>query len=261
MKTFARAILAASISILVASAAFGQNPPAPTDLTAKLVAPSWGEDHDFPSGVILTWHDSLKAPHLSFRVYRSQDDSTSFAKEASSSSPAYLDHDVQTGHTYYYYATAVLSLSDTLNLESSRSNIASAQVLAPQAPPKGMIVGKVTDSLTGSPIARALIRFFRSGREFDDGHGTYSDSAGLYKATLDTGTYLIYCRPFYDDREMNLFPPYAGKWYKNASEPSQATPVVVADSQSFEADFALVHLVIPKPVHVRGTVRDSAGNP
>ena len=261
MKILGRTILAAIVLSLVGAFAYGQNPPAPTDLSAKLVPPSWGEDHDFSAGVILTWHDSLGTPHLSFRVYRSLDDTTSFAKEASSTSQGYFDHDVQTGHTYYYYVTAVLSLGDTLTFESSRSNIASAQVLSPQAPPKGMIVGRVTDSLSGSPIAHALIRFFRFGKEFEDGHGTYSDSAGKYEATLDTGTYLIDCRPLSLDRMMTPVAPYAGKWYKDALEPSQATPVVVADSQSYEADFALVHLVIPQPVHVRGTVRDSAGSP
>lgn len=262
MGKLGKAILAAFCFVAIATSSYSQSPPAPTDLTAKLVDYGWGDRHDSQAFVALGWQISQAegSPHLFFRVYRSVDDSVSFSKLSTTGSQSYADHDVQSGHTYYYYVTAVLSQNDTTFLESTKSNIASVLVPVPHAPATGTVVGKVTDSLSGNPIAYARIRFFRYGKESDRDNNIWTDTAGQYKAVLDTGTYLIDCQPpFWSLKSMTILPPFRGKWYKDASEPSGATPVAVADSQTFTANFALVRFVIPTRVHVRGTVRDSAG--
>ncbi|HUI11489.1 MAG TPA: carboxypeptidase regulatory-like domain-containing protein [Bacteroidota bacterium] len=258
-----RFLLIAGLTLL-AGTAFAQIPP-PTHLTAKGV-PSQGDyDWGLSLSVQLAWMEVLPGAvpwdHVAFRIYRSVDDSTSFAPLSVTGDRSFSDHDVLTGHTYFYYVTAFAIAHDTASHESGKSNTAWAQVLPPPGHVTGTVAGTVTDSVTGTPIPGVRIRFFRDAHDYDDGMQVRTDSLGRYSARLDTGTYLILAQPgAWPDLSMKPVLPYRPKWYLNATEPSHAAPVTVADSMTFTANFALVHPVVPVRVNVRGTVRDSAGN-
>jgi hypothetical protein len=264
MKRFVFCVVGLAFFTLIAPGAFSQAPPAPTNLTAKAVHSSADEGWTTGQSVGLTWQfvTPAAAPHVAFRIYRSVDDSTSFTQLNVTGDRMYGDRGVTVGHTYYYYVTAVYVTHDSASSESGRSNTAWAMILPPPGHVTGQISGTVRDSVTGNPLPGIRIRFFRGAHEFEGGAATWTDSIGRYTALLDTGTYLILAQPpFWDDMMMKPLAPYRAKWYKNAYEPAGATPIVLQDSGKVTADFALVHVVVPVRVHVRGTVRDSAGNP
>jgi hypothetical protein len=264
MKRFALCVLGFTCLTFITAGAFSQAPPSPTNLTAKVLH-AFGDDREgMAQAVVLSWQFSspVSMSRAAFRIYRSVDDSAAYKQLSVAGDHSYADRDVFVGHTYYYQVTAVFVSHDSASAESGRSNTAWVKILPPPGHVTGQISGTVVDSVTGNPIAGVRIRFFRNAHEFDDGAQTWSDSLGRYSALLDTGKYLILAQPhFWSDMMMHpVAPPYRAKWYKNAYEPSGAAPVTVVEGGNFTADFALVHFVIPVRVHVRGTVRDSAGN-
>jgi hypothetical protein len=264
MKRFAICVIGFACLTLLATGAFSQAPPSPTNLTAKVLHASSDFEEGMARAVGLTWqfNTPVAMSRAAFRIYRSVDDSAAYKQLSVTGDRSYGDRDVSVGHTYYYYVTAVYVSHDSASAESGKSNTAWAKILPPPGHVTGQISGTVRDSVTGNPIPGIRIRFFRDAHEFEDGAQTWSDSLGRYSALLDTGRYLILAQPpFWCGMMMHPVAPYRAKWYLNAYEPTGATPVVVADSGSVTADFALVHFVIPVRVHARGTVRDSAGNP
>jgi len=266
MKRVAGSFLVFAGLAFAAATASSQVPPSPTHLTAKAVHNSGYGGEGLAVSVQLSWTETMPAEvemqHVAFRIYRSADDSASFAPLSVTGDRSFSDRDVLTGHTYFYYVTAFAIARDSASHESGRSNTAWAQVTPPPGHVTGTIAGTVTDSLTGSPIPGVRVRFFRDAREYEDGLQVRTDSIGRYSASLDTGTYLILAQPgFWPDLSMHQGMPYRPKWYENAADPTHATPVAVRDSMTFTANFALVHPVVPVRVHVRGTVRDSEGTP
>ena len=266
MKRVVSRFLLAAGSLLLATAAFAQVPPPPSHLAAKAVHFPGDENAGLVVAVQLSWMEAVPSTgeeqHVAFRIYRSVDDSTSFAPLSVTADRMFGDRDVLTGHTYFYYVTAFSVSHDTASHESGKSNTAWAQILPPPGHVTGTVAGTVTDSVTGMPVPGVRVRFFRNAREYQDGLQVRTDSLGRYSAQPDTGTYLILAQPaFWGDLSMRAGLPYLPKWYANAYSPAHATPVAVIDSMTFTANFALVHPVVPVRVHVRGTVRDSAGTP
>jgi hypothetical protein len=238
--------------------AVAQTPPAPMDLVAKVT-------NQVPVGIELQWHMPPVMPPLPptvFKVFRSVDDSTSFKLLNITNRTGYDDRQVVPGHAYFYFVTTVWVFADSSVRESGKSNIASATLLPPPGGKAGEIVGTVTDSLSGKPIPFARLFFFRPVRPMLFAPQAIADSAGKYRAVLDTGTYLINCQaPVWMSMMASPLPPYRSEWYKNASEPSSATPVHVSEGSTTVIDFDLVRFTPPPVAHLRGTVRDSAGNP
>ncbi len=264
MKRIAPFIVGFTCLSLFTVRAFSQAPPAPANLTAKIIHASTEGWAGTPQAVGLTWQ--FKSPviisRVAFRLYRSVDDSSAFKPLGVTGDQSFGDRDVAVGHTYYYYVTAVYVSHDSVSAESGKSNTAWATVLPPAGHVTGRISGTVRDSVTGTPLPGTRIRFFRNAHEYENGSDTWSDSLGRYSAVLDTGTYIILAQPpFWSDMMMRPAAPYRAKWFVNAYEPAGAKGVAVTDSGNFTADFALVHVVVPVRVHVRGTVRDSAGSP
>ena len=264
MKRFVICVVGIACLTLLVQGAFSQAPPAPTNLAAKVVHSSADEHEGMAQAVGLSWQfmPSASTYRVAFRIYRSVDDSASYAPLGVTGDRTFGDRGVATGHTYYYYVTAFLLMHDSVSAESGKSNTAWAHVGPPPGHVTGEISGTVKDSLSGSPLRGIRIRFFRDAHECADGAATWTDSLGRYAALLDTGRYIILAQPpFWDDMMMRPAAPYRAKWYQDAYEPSGATPVILADSERFTADFALARFVVPVRVHVRGTVRDSSGSP
>jgi hypothetical protein len=166
------------------------------------------------------------------------------------------DFDLTPGTTYYYY---VKTLGTTVGQESPRSNIASITVPIPVPPPRGTIAGTVVDDSTLAPIRGVLIRFYRRITTVTMmPPAAITDSLGHYQALLDTGTYLVKADP---TMHTPTGPLYVPEWYNNVPEPSQATPIVVAESSLFVANFGLARLVPPSYAYINGTVTDTLGTP
>jgi hypothetical protein len=241
-----------------AGAAFAQPPPVPMNLAARVT-------NQIPPGIELTWLVPPVMPPVQptlYKVYRSIDDSSSFSLLNVTNKTGYVDWQVFPGHLYVYYVTTIWVLPDSSVLESPRSNLASATLTPPPGSRTGEITGTVTDSVTGKPIPFARVSFFRMLRPSAFMPQAFADSAGMYRAVLDTGTYLVNCQaPAWMAMMMSMLPPYKTEWYKDASSPQAATPVTVADSSVTTIDFNLIRFAPPPMVHLRGTVRDSAGVP
>ncbi|HUI11529.1 MAG TPA: carboxypeptidase regulatory-like domain-containing protein [Bacteroidota bacterium] len=250
---------ALALALFFTGAAHAQLPPAPVDLDAK-------QTTQVPPGVELGWSVPKLLPPVPlnmFRVYRSVDDSTSFSVLNVTNLPAYDDRQVTAGHTYYYYVTWVWMLADSTVRESGKSNLAWVSVVPPVSDITGTINGTVTDSISGKPVPYARVTFYRRISAALWPPETIADSLGHYTAVIDTGNYLVLCSPPFLLGKLIMtpvaFPVYKPKWYKDAYDAAHATPVAVTDGGTFTADFALARFVFPSLVHVRGTVRDSAG--
>jgi len=203
----------------------------------------------------LTW-EAPAGPWMQ-KIYRSVDDTLHFHSIAVVPSRTFINGGLQPGHTYYYAVTSAIFQNNTI-IESPKSDIASF-VLAPPPPrPKGVISGTVTDDSTGLPVRHAHIRFFRLPSPNNMGPGATTDSLGQYLAVLDTGTYLVKAEAMSPTPNT---PPYLPEWFDNASDPSTATPVAVAESSLFVANFGLGRVVPPTFAFVSGTVTDTLGNP
>ena len=204
--------------------------------------------------VKLTWQYPIN--NFAFRVYRSVHDTSNFQAIGMTGMLQFLDFSVTPGTTYYYYVTA---RGNTVGQESPPSNIASITVTPPIFPPRGTIRGTVIDDSTLAPIWHARVRFFRQNSPVvNSGPMVYSDSLGRYQAVLDTGTYLIKAEVLVNSVNGPLYRP---EWYDNAPDPSTATPVAVAESSLFVADFALTRLAPPSYAYINGSVTDTAGLP
>ncbi len=267
MKRLGYVFLAVLMSAAVSGLAFAQLPPAPVNLTVHAIpVPTV----IFPQRVVaLNWElpkllPPVPAMSSTFRVYRSIDDSVSFAYLNATDNMEYNDQQAVAGHTYYYYVTWVWVMPDSTVRESARSNLAWINLGPAGGEKTGTIVGTVTDSLTGKPLPNSRVMFFRPAAPILWIPQTWADTAGKYSAVLDTGTYLIECNPpLLMVPLVSMIPAsgYQTKWYKNARDAAHATPLAVTDGGTDTADFALAKLVPPVPVHVRGTVLDSTGNP
>ncbi len=242
-----------------ASAALAQVPPTPTNLVAIAYNGSY-------PAVGLTWQWSASMmTGAAFRIYRSVDDTVSFHLLTMTMIKAAVDHQVMAGHTYHYYVTAVVR-QDTSAVESAPSNVAGATILPGGNGPRGTISGIVTDSVTGLPLRMVGILFYRISSPLGWPAVTWTDTAGMYSAVLDTGIYLIKAQPI----PVFIMTPwlvplpwteYMPEWYKDARSPDLATPVPVGDSSHAVANIDLERVPLPVFAAVSGTVTDTSGHP
>jgi len=261
MKLAGYCLLSVLLLVAVAGVASAQLPPPPVNLTAHATG-------QMPVGIALNWQIAKILPPVPmsmFRIYRSVDDSVSFKVLNTTGKTEYNDLQVVAGHTYFYYVTWVWEMPDSAIRESARSNLAWVQLGSSGGETTGKIVGTVTDSVSGKPVPYSRIMFFRPASPILWLPQTWADSLGRYSAVLDTGTYLVQCSPPFLLGRLVMtivpFPVYKPQWYKDAYDPAHATPVNVSEGVADTIDFALARFVFPTPVHVRGTVRDSSGNP
>lgn len=227
--------------VLLTASGFGQNVtlPVPTDLTVELaptmgMLPVAGLAWNAPDG---TW---------GYRVYRSEGDSLHFHLLAQTRSRAFFDVITTGPNTYFYRVRSFTVAPDSQSVESAPSNTAWLTLPTPPPVPRGTIAGVVKDDTTGDPIRGVVIQFYRlspSTREYFALPFAVTDSLGQYTAQLDTGVYTIHAQPA---PYMPPGPPaYAAEWFDNVREQSQAEKVVVAEGQTFEADFGLSRMEFP----------------
>ena len=139
---------------------------------------------------------------------------------------------------------------------STEANFGLSRVLIPTVP-KGIITGKITDETTGKPLAGMMVRSFRKGNSITKLMPVaMTDSLGVYAMKVDTGTYLLKT----ESLRMSVI-DYIMEWYDNVTDASMATPVVVADGATVEANFQLAKPVPPTFASVEGTVTDTMGAP
>ncbi len=260
MRTSYRFILLA-VAMGLAVATYAQPPvvipPTPTGVQASF------ELRGLYSFVHVKWDAPMGG--WMFRVYRSMDDTTSFAPLTVTNARAFDDYLVTPGHTYYYYVVS-FALMGGGTLVSPASEIVKITIGPGSARPHGVVEGTVTDSVSGMPLPFVRVFFYRflpmsmraSFPIFPVPPAVWTDSLGHYKATLDTGMYFIHAVPW---RASDTAMQYIPEWYDNALTIDKATRVDVADSATFTADFALESVAPIVKVHLSGTVRDSAGNP
>jgi hypothetical protein len=232
---------------MTASLSYGQGSalPTPTNLAAQITTtPSYG--------VALSWN-AQNGPWF-FRVYRSTGDSLNFGPIGYTLSRKYHDREVAALQTYYYAVRAV----DTLLREGPRS--AAASVTTGQTPlqVRGTISGMVLSDASGDSLNGVMVRFFRVGPVTRLSCSTLTDSLGLYRASLDTGSYLVNAVRIPTGANSALFEP---EWYQNAKSPASATTVVLTENATISVNFGLAAAVLPDSAHVRGVVRDNLGNP
>lgn len=242
-----------------------QAPAPPTNLTASLVP---AEDR---MAVELKWDYALtggEGTHLFFKIHRSTDDDMHFEPLAVTGDTSFIDIHVPSGHTYFYFVTALMysgSEGSTIISESGPSDTVSVSVTSPPAPPRGTIAGMVTDSVTGKPIPFVRVEFFRKLDGWEHVRYVWTDTSGKYSALLDTGTYLIRAVPlcFWPMAltPISIYMRYRPEWFDDAFEIANATPVSVTDKSLFTADFDLQRVVPPMMAKVQGTVTDTSGNP
>lgn len=238
-----RIILVASMLVVASAAMLGQTPPTPTDLAAQNVS------NEEPT-VSLMWQTRLGS--WNYRIYRSEGDSSHFEREGWSSMPSFHDHEVLLNHTYYYYVTSIV-VHETTMVESQRSNVAGVTVS--NSHPTATIAGVVTADANGQPIANVRIRVFRLNLQPYWSAPTITDQNGRYQVQVDTGAYFIKAEPSLDPQQ------YIQEWYNNASDPSGATPVHVAESDTGIADFSLASTSPISLVFINGLVTDSENHP
>ncbi len=234
-------------------------PPIPTGVQATEAM------HGMFPFVELKWDAPMGG--LFFRVHRATDDTTSFSALSVTNARAYDDFLVTPGHTYYYYVTSI-SLTSTGTVESDPSAIVSLTVKGGTSRPHGVVDGTVTDSVTGMPLPFVRVFFYRfipmtmhpmiPTFAWPMPPAVWTDSLGHYSASLDTGGYFIRAVAWHTADTM---PQYFPEWYKDARTIDMATKVAVADSDTVAVNFDLERIPPVIPVHLTGTVRDTAGNP
>lgn len=244
-----RNIVIAMCLVFGLAAVYAQNPapPVPQNLVATPMSVT-------PLAVRLDWQ--APAGLWKFRVYRSVDDTANFQAIAMTLTPSFINHGLMPGRTYFYTVTSFVTSGNGTVIESGRSNI--AMFTAGTLPPKGAISGTVTDDSTGLPIHHARISFQRLIAPNSTGQSVFTDSLGYYAALLDTGRYFVRA-----EKASNTpaTPGYIPEWFDNAVTIAEATPVAVAESSMFVANFGLSRPVPPTFAFVEGTVTDTLGNP
>jgi 5-hydroxyisourate hydrolase-like protein (transthyretin family) len=139
---------------------------------------------------------------------------------------------------------------------STPADFGLSRILIPTIP-KGIITGKITDATTGKPIAGMMVRSYPQGITILKLSPTaMTDSVGVYTMTLDTGRYLL------KTESLRMSPiDYISEWYDNVTDVTKATPIIVKEGATFEANFELAKPVPPTYAYIEGSVTDTLGNP
>ncbi len=222
--------------------------PAPENLVAQSPA-------ELQPRVLLSW--SSPAGGWFFKVYRSTGDTSAFQWIGIAQTTKFEDRTVNPGVLYHYYVSAAV-FADSILRESGRSNIAGVRAYALPPGPKGIIAGRVLDQVSGLPISKVRIRFFKVLVAPNRTVETSTDPAGGFVAVLDTGSYLVKA----EELAITVAAPHhMAEWYDDASTPETAHPVVVRLEDTTRIDFWLSPLTPAPYAYVSGLVTDADGSP
>jgi hypothetical protein len=223
-------------------------PPVPTNLVGQ-------SPPELKPRVLLTWN-APGGPWF-FKVYRSTPDTTSFQLIGISQTRTFEDPAVLPGVLYSYQVTAFVVFQDSI-LEGSRSKTATVRAYGLPPGPKGIITGRVVDDVTGTPLPKVRIRFFQLMAAMNRGVELPTDAAGVYRAEVDTGSYIIRAE------EVSLtaqLPVHSPEYFENAATPETATPVRVRLNDTTHVNFGLRPNTPSPYAYVSGIVTDNNGSP
>jgi hypothetical protein len=222
------------LAVLFVVGTFAQTVPAPTELR---VSPMNGTAR---VGAIATWRGVSGGAQ--YRVYRSANDSSSFAAIGTSTTTMYVDTTIVRGTRFFYYVKAFVGTT-----ESNRSNI--ANIFVPIPPPLPTPSG-LTATLAVQGFEPSVKLNWRGGR----GPWTYR----IYRSTNDSLHYRSYAATgdtSLTDRSVRADSVYY--YYVRAAYINDTT-------QSPRSNVA--RILVTAPRRPRGTVRgtiidDSTGAP
>jgi hypothetical protein len=223
-------------------------PPVPTNLVGQ-------SPPELKPRILLTWNAAV-GPWF-FKVYRSTPDTANFQWIGISQNRAFEDPAVQPGLLYHYVVTAAV-FQDSVIREGGRSKITSVRAYSLPPGPKGIITGRVTDDVTGASLPKVRIRFFQLLASVNRGVELMTDAAGVYRAEVDTGSYIIRAE------EVSLtaqLPVHAPEYFQNAATPETATPVRVRINDTTRIDFGLRPNTPAPYAYISGVVTDDTGSP
>ncbi len=206
--------------------------------------------------VMLSW---TAPPGVSFfKIYRSSPDSTAFQLIGISSfAQQFQDDSVKAGVLYYYSVSAV-TLKGAVLVESPHSAAVAVRVYSLSPGPKGIIAGRVIDSVSGTPIQRAVVRFYMLPSPTSRGVEIATDPTGGYTAVVDTGTYLIRAE---EAPAATIQGGHQPQWFDHAAEAGGAKPVTVKAADTVHVSFALLPNSAQLSANVSGIVTDEQGTP
>ena len=240
MKMFTRTALVFIFSIIALGKIIAQPIP-PANLTA--VQGNWG-NYSF---IKLTWETAGPVmKHEYFNIYRKNgyiSDSGSF-KKIYSHIPMnfWIDKYVSRGASYSYYVTAVKE-----NNESSPSD--TIEIAVDSNSTAAYAYGSLKNSMTGKLIPHGSITFIPVfGWNLIR---VWTDSTGNYSAHLFPGTYIILANA------EGYFPEF----YDNARNIFNAAKITLHSNDSVNYDINLEPRQRQQKFMLRGSVKDSLGNP
>ncbi len=125
----------------------------------------------------------------------------------------------------------------------------------------GSLHGVVRDT-NGFGLRRIEIKVFSLSGDLELHHRTRTDSTGAYEiAGVETGTYFLKADPDDSGPGSSL----DDQWFDGVHRFEDATPIVIGESTSFEANFVLAGDEDDDEDHLRfdvfGTAKDTSGNP
>ena len=245
------AALTAILAVCLTGGGFSQTsvtPPVPANLVAQ-------SPPELQPRVLLSWNSSVGS--WFFRIYRSTGDTTSFRWIGVAQASKFEDQGVIAGTQYYYYVTAA-QFADSILRESKRSNMVGIRAYALPPGPKGIMTGRVVDQVSGLPIPKVRIRFFKMLAATDRLVEAASDPSGWYTALLDTGRYLVRA----EELAVTVTQaPHIPEWFNDATKPELATPVAVRSGDTARVNFALSPSSQPLYAYISGIVTDDQGVP
>ncbi len=208
----------------------GQVPPPPANLSVS---------QGMMGSALLRWDTSSGAQF--YRVYKGTDDTT-FLKLGETLHPEFLDYYLLPHTKYFYFVRGV-----NLQGEGASSDTVWFQLDSTTTPPvHGAVQGMVVDDNTGLPIRNAFVNFFNLNTLWPT--SIHTDSAGNYRALLDTGSYYLLAAAF----------GYLPEWFDNTVHLDSARALLVRADSTSSANFGLRPYPLPRPVSMSGTVRDSS---
>ncbi|MBP1658234.1 MAG: Por secretion system C-terminal sorting protein [Bacteroidetes bacterium] len=241
----------AILAVCLTGGVFSQTtviPPVPANLVAQ-------SPPELQPRVLLSWNSSVGT--WFFRIYRSTGDTTSFRWIGVAQANKFEDQGVIAGTQYYYYVTAA-QFADSLLRESKRSNMVGIRAYSLPPGPKGIMTGRVVDQISGLPIPKVRIRFFKMLAATDRLVEAATDPSGWYTALLDTGRYLVRAEELAVTVTQAAHIP---EWFDDAPKLELATPVAVRFGDTARVNFALSPGTQSRYAYISGIVTDDQGIP
>lgn len=249
MKLIFKAITLSTLISSLYLSAFAQLPP-PKNLTATF--------YTGPLAVIavdLSWQppqSPIMPIGIKYNIYRKDgglNEPGSFVKKYSNILQTnFLDAQVSMGNTYSYYVTAVTPAGESLPSNK-------VQISLNGSLPMGIIAGKVFNDLNNTPIGGAKVHFISTNLNPNPSTAGFvfiTNNLGEFRAVLPPSTYIM----------KTIAHGFVPEYYDNATDPQQATPIILNDQDSLYLTVGLAPIIPVEPAIIAGILTNELnGNP